>query len=194
MLFERVPNRHLCWLRQYFPFIAVMRFNIFPEITSEKCAWILNTCDPNIRRKRLFKTHTHGHRYTGAHAWACTRVQASGVHPTKQWVHRPLRGFQEGLSFPARGTFACGTRPRSTPRVPWEPDDTDGLARCEECPSPRADDEEDVVSAASSTGPLPTAGQTRRRERLLEECDREPSAKRSLAPGNLWSWNRARRP
>lgn len=58
-LLKHAPNRHLCWLRQYFPFIAVMRVNIFPEITSEKCAWILNTCDPDIRGERLFKTHTH---------------------------------------------------------------------------------------------------------------------------------------
>lgn len=71
MLFKHVPNRHLCWLRQYFLFIAAMRFNIFPEITSEQCAWILNTCDPDIRGETLCKTHrhtrvgTHAHMYLG---------------------------------------------------------------------------------------------------------------------------------
>ena len=74
MLFKPVPNRHLCWLRQYFPFIAVMRFNIFPEITSEKCAWILNTCDPDVRGDRLLKTH--GHTRVGTHATVYLRAAA----------------------------------------------------------------------------------------------------------------------
>lgn len=34
-ILEHVPDTRLCWLSQYFPFIAVMRFNIFPEITSK---------------------------------------------------------------------------------------------------------------------------------------------------------------
>lgn len=80
VLLRRAPNRHLCWLRQYFPFIAVMRVNIFPEITSEKCAWILNTCDPDIRGERLFQTHTH------------TRVRASTpAAPRRRVVNSALR-------------------------------------------------------------------------------------------------------
>lgn len=81
VLLRRAPNRHLCWLRQYFPFIAVMRVNIFPEITSEKCAWILNTCDPDIRGERLFQTHAH----------TCTREHARRASEARR-EQCPARG------------------------------------------------------------------------------------------------------
>lgn len=122
VLLRRAPNRHLCWLRQYFPFIAVMRVNIFPEITSEKCAWILNTCDPDIRGERLFQTHTH------------TRVRASRpAAPRRRVVNSALRAAPQ--SFP--GVRACALRgracrwgagPRSWGRggVGWRP----GASRC----------------------------------------------------------------
>lgn len=105
VLLRRAPNRHLCWLRQYFPFIAVMRVNIFPEITSEKCAWILNTCDPDIRGERLFQTHTH------------TRVRASTpAAPRRRVVNSALRAAPQ--SFPGGpGLRAEGPRSWGRGRV-----------------------------------------------------------------------------
>lgn len=63
-ILEHVPDTRLCWLRQYFPFIAVMRFNIFPEITSEKCAWMWNTCDLSKQGQGFLKACTHTRAHT----------------------------------------------------------------------------------------------------------------------------------
>ena len=69
-ILEQVPDTRLCWLSRYFPFIAVMRFNIFPEITSESVLGY-GTRVTLACRERDFSKH------------ACTHVHVS--HTSVPW-------------------------------------------------------------------------------------------------------------
>lgn len=99
-----------------------MRFNIFPEITSEKCAWILNTCDPDIQGERL-SSHTHTAVRTHTHP-AC----ALDRRRRKCRVHVSREGLSEGLSVPRKGRVhkrrrSCGLATCSPQSLLSEPGD-----------------------------------------------------------------------
>lgn len=86
-----------------------MRFNIFPEITSEKCAWIWNTCDPDLGENGCSER-------TGTRV--CTHAHAEG--PWARVLEAPRALGPGGPGSPGKGPRAVCPPPCAVNARPKE--------------------------------------------------------------------------